>query len=190
MADIQNLFHIDYIRLIMDIFIILVGIVSLANIIGKFSEVIGKPVGWVRRRQEDHELIVKTATDLEDFKNKYVSRGLKLEDDVANLKEFQGDLVTTLHSMSDKDDKLGKEISSLIVANREALGGRIDERFRYYFSIGGIPEDEYEGFISLHDAYKLVGGNHVRDEKYAYAMKNFTVLKKDYEIDGETNDVG
>ena len=151
MGEIESLFHIDYVRLIMDIFIILVGIVTVGNIVGKVSEIVGKPVGWV-----------------------------KLEDDVAHLKEFQEELKDTLKLMSDRDDKLAKEINALVIANRETLGDRIDERFRYYFSIGGIPGDEYEGFVSLHDAYKLVGGNHVRDEKYNYAMKNFPILKKGY----------
>lgn len=180
MGEIESLFRIDYVRLIMDTFIILVGIVTIWNIIGRVSEIVGKPVGWVKRRSEDHEMIMKTASDLDDFKDKYVSRGLKLEDDVAHLKEFQEELKDTLKLMSDRDDKLAKEINALVIANRETLGDRIDERFRYYFSIGGIPGDEYEGFVSLHDAYKLVGGNHVRDEKYNYAMKNFPILKKGY----------
>lgn len=185
MAELENLFHVNYVRLIMDIFIILVGVVTVGNVIGKFSELIGKPVSWVRNRSQDHELIVKTAAELNDFKNKYAVRGQELEADVEALKEFQAELKETLRLMSDRDDAFQKELNTLVVANREALGDRIDERFRYYFNLGGIPEDEYEGFISLHDAYKLVGGNHVRDEKFEYAMKKFPIIKKGYETDGE-----
>lgn len=185
MNELESLFHIDYVRLIMDIFIILVGIVSVGNIVGKFSEIIGKPVGWVRRRKEDHELILKTVADLEDFKDKYVSRGLKLEEDVTQLKECQNEMKEIVKIMAEKNDNLNQEISSLMIANRETLGDRIDERFRYYFELGGIPGDEYESFVSLHDAYKLVGGNHIRDEKYNYAMNNFPILKRAYDPDGD-----
>lgn len=185
MSELESLFRIDYVRLIMDIFIILVGIVTIGNIVSKFSEMIGKPVGWVKRRSEDHEMITKTVTELNDFREKYITRGLKVEEEVEKLQRTQAEVKETLHDMSKKDDKLGDEISSLIIANRETLGDRIDEKFRYYFSIGGIPADEYEGFVSLHDAYKLVGGNHIRDEKYNYAMTKFPILKKSYETDGD-----
>lgn len=190
LGELESLMQIDFVRFVMDVFIILVGIVTIGNIISKFSEMIGKPIGWVKRRSEDHELISKTVADLNNFREKYITRGLKVEEEVEKLQRVQADVKDTLHDMSKKDDVLGDEISSLIIANRETLGDRIDERFRYYFQIGGIPEDEYEGFISLHDAYKLVGGNHIRDEKYDYAMKKFPILKKGYTTEGDSNELG
>ena len=44
--------------------------VSTATLIGKASEIIGKPVKWVKKRNNDHELLVKTSEGLNELKQK------------------------------------------------------------------------------------------------------------------------
>ena len=59
-----------------------------------------------------------------------------------------------------------RKINSLITAQKEMLAEKINEKYKYYLSIKGIPEDEYDEFVSLHTAYKGVGGNHHGDAKF------------------------
>ena len=68
------------------------------------------------------------------------------------------------------------QINSLIIANKEMLAEKINEKYKYYISIGGIPEDEYDEFVSLHAAYNGVGGNHHRDAKFQYCIEHLPII--------------
>ena len=59
-----------------------------------------------------------------------------------------------------------KQITSLMLANKELLAEKINEKYKFYISIKGIPEDEVDEFTNLHTAYKGCGGNHSGDAKY------------------------
>jgi hypothetical protein len=75
-------------------------------------------------------------------------------------------------SISARDER----INVLITANKELLAEKINEKYKYYISIKGIPEDEYDEFVSLHSAYKDVGGNHNGDAKFQYCIKHLPVI--------------
>ncbi len=68
------------------------------------------------------------------------------------------------------------QINSLIIANKEMLAEKINEKYKYYISIQGIPEDEYDEFVSLHSAYNGVGGNHHGDAKFEYCMEHLPII--------------
>lgn len=68
------------------------------------------------------------------------------------------------------------QIDNLMVAQREVLADKINDKYKYYISIKGIPEDEVEEFTNLHEAYKGVGGNHNGDVKYEYCMNHLSVI--------------
>lgn len=68
------------------------------------------------------------------------------------------------------------QIDSLITANKEMLAEKINEKYKYYISIQGIPEDEYDEFVSLHSAYNGVGGNHHGDAKFQYCMEHLPII--------------
>lgn len=69
-----------------------------------------------------------------------------------------------------------KQIDNLMVAQREILADKINEKYKYYISIEGIPEDEFDEFTNLHKAYKGVGGNHSGDAKYEYCINHLQVI--------------
>lgn len=75
-------------------------------------------------------------------------------------------------SISARDER----INVLITANKELLAEKINEKYKYYISIKGIPEDEYDEFVSLHSAYKDVGGNHNGDTKFQYCIEHLPVI--------------
>jgi anion-transporting ArsA/GET3 family ATPase len=68
------------------------------------------------------------------------------------------------------------QIKSLIIANKEMLAEKINEKYKYYISIQGIPEDEYDEFVSLHSAYNGVGGNHHGDAKFQYCIEHLPII--------------
>lgn len=68
------------------------------------------------------------------------------------------------------------QIESLIAANKEMLAEEINKKYKHYINIKGIPEDEYDEFLSLHDAYKKVGGNHNGDAKFQYCIDHLPII--------------
>ena len=68
------------------------------------------------------------------------------------------------------------QIGALVVANKEMLAEKINEKYKYYISINGIPEDEYDEFVSLHSAYNGVGGNHHGDAKFNYCIEHLPII--------------
>jgi hypothetical protein len=68
------------------------------------------------------------------------------------------------------------QIESLVVANKEMLAEKINEKYKYYISINGIPEDEYDEFVNMHKAYNGVGGNHHGDAKFEYCITHLQII--------------
>ena len=67
-------------------------------------------------------------------------------------------------------------IEALVTANKEILAEKINEKYKHYIAIGGIPEDEYEEFVSMHEAYNGVGGNHNGDAKFQYCIDHLSII--------------
>ena len=53
--------------------IILFAIVAMYELIGKVSIIINKPVSWVRKKNEDHELLMQTISNLSNLTEKQKS---------------------------------------------------------------------------------------------------------------------
>lgn len=75
-------------------------------------------------------------------------------------------------SISEKD----KRIDALVTANKEMLAEKINEKYKYYIELNGIPEDEYDEFVSMHDAYNGLGGNHHGDAKFNYCIAHLPII--------------
>ena len=75
-------------------------------------------------------------------------------------------------SISERDIR----IDALVIANKEMLAEKINEKYKYYINIKGIPEDEYDEFVALHKAYNGVGGNHHGDAKFQYCIDHLPTI--------------
>lgn len=89
---------------------------------------------------------------------------------------IQKELTDSIKSIVEYNSNKDKQIDNLMAAQREILADKINEKYKYYISIKGIPEDEVDEFTSLHNAYKGVGGNHSGDAKYEYCMNHLEVI--------------
>lgn len=105
---------------------------------------LGIETNGMRKRREEHELLVKTSSNLTALQEKYTENSL--------------------------------QINNLMIAQREILADKINDKYKFYISINGIPEDEVDEFTNLHQAYKGVGGNHSGDAKYEYCMNHLPVI--------------
>ena len=75
-------------------------------------------------------------------------------------------------SISERDER----IDALVIANKEMLAEKINEKYKYYIGLKGIPEDEYDEFVSMHKAYNGVGGNHHGDAKFQYCIEHLPII--------------
>lgn len=71
MDIITQLFKQDFPSLILGSFIVISAIITVYEIIGKFSKIIGKPVKWVREKERDHDLIIQTTKRLNELQNQH-----------------------------------------------------------------------------------------------------------------------
>lgn len=90
--------------------------------------------------------------------------------------EIQKELTNSIKSIVAYNSSKDKQIDNLMAAQREVLADKINEKYKCYISIKGIPEDEVDEFTNLHAAYKGVGGNHSGDAKYEYCMNHLEVI--------------
>lgn len=70
MESILELFNQDISSIILGIYIIMSGIIAMVEIMGKFSEIVGKPVTWVSNKNKDHELLIQTVNKLTSLQEK------------------------------------------------------------------------------------------------------------------------
>lgn len=89
---------------------------------------------------------------------------------------IQKELTDSIKAVADGGKRREEQIEAVMIGNRELLGAEIDRRFAKYIELKGIPADELDEFVSLHDAYKGCKGNHNRDAKYEYIIENLPVL--------------
>lgn len=152
----------------------------------------------MRQRREDHELLIKVSENLvklqerhendeKEFRenlNNYMAESRKdrkaLHDEMTKYSNNRvSDRQQSLQIQKELKDSISSrdiQIESLVVANKEMLAEKINEKYKYYISIKGIPEDEYDEFVSLHKAYNGVGGNHHGDAKFQYCIKNLSII--------------
>lgn len=89
---------------------------------------------------------------------------------------IQKELTDSIKSIAEGGDRRDAQIKAITAGSRELLGNALDQKFDKYISLKGIPADELDEFVSLHDAYKGCGGNHRRDSKFNYVMEHLEVL--------------
>lgn len=183
MSAIKELLELDFTAFILTVFVIMSGIIAAYNIIGKFFEVIGKPLKWFKSQSTDHNAIIRLEGKMKEYADNRVKDRQqsfeiqkKLVDAQTQISESVQDLKDSIKTISDTNIEKDKQITSLIQAQKEMLAEKINEKYKYYLSIGGVPEDERDEFISLHDAYKGVGGNHNGDAKFEYCINHLPII--------------
>ena len=206
MSELRQLIQIDWWYIIIALCLLLVCVKFIWTLLDwLLFEKLGIETKKMKQRREDSELLRATAElakttaenldklqkkhckDEEEFRNNlntYIEESrkdrkalhdemTKFADNRANDRkqslEIQKELKESISSMDDR-------LTPIVDAQKEMLAEKINEKYKYYISIGGIPEDEYDEFVAIHKAYNGVGGNHHGDAKYEYCIEHLPII--------------
>ena len=206
MGDLKELAQIDWWYVIVALLLLLVCVKLVWSLVDwLFFEKLGIETRKMKQRRQESELLKATAElakttaenlsklqarhikDEEDFRNRlneYIEESRKdrkaLHDEmtkfVANRLDDRKQSLEIQKELKDSISARDEQIESLIVANKEMLAEKINEKYKYYIGIKGIPEDEYDEFVSMHNAYKGLGGNHHGDAKFQYCIDHLKII--------------
>ncbi|MGI6095531.1 MAG: hypothetical protein ACOYBL_08885 [Lachnospiraceae bacterium] len=170
MEPIIKLTQVDYATVFISVFSILIGMKVIISLFEWFIDKLGLETKGMRKQREEHELLIATANGLKDLATEHKHDIDKIYDDNMKWRNHSREIIL-------KNEKIrSQQIESLTIANRELLAGKINDKYKYYITINGIPEDEVDEFTALHSAYNACGGNHQGDTKYNYIMKHLSVI--------------
>lgn len=156
MEKIIELTKIDFIGWAIIFFLLLSAFIAGAEIIGKFSILINKPVKWVKKKNEDHELLIKTAQTLDALRSKH-------EEDIEQSTIHDQIIKADLDAVSNKMDALSEQIT--IMQNKmdetemAKLKDSIITYYHKYKDAGGWSKLESDAFWELFHRYEAHGGN-------------------------------
>lgn len=199
MDDLKQLTQIDWWYIFIAICFLLLCIKTVWSLFDwLFCEKLGIETKKMKQRRQESELLKVTAEGLNALKQKHDKDELELKNSLISFieetrstikfqdesnrehweesKRIRQELANTIKGLADNNQKKEEQIESLIIANKEMLAEKINEKYKYYISINGIPEDEYDEFVSMHDAYKGVGGNSHGDAKFKYCIEHLRVI--------------
>ena len=212
MDNVEKLLTIDWVYVILAILLLIICVKFVWSLFDwLFVEKLGIKTKKMRQRDEERDQLKTTAelarTTAENL-DKLQQRHCKDEEEFRNnlnnyMKESREDrkaLHEEMKAYSDnrihdrkqsleiqkelKDSIASRDtqINALMDANKETLASKINEKYKHYIAIGGIPEDEYDEFVGLHRAYKGVGGNSHGDAKFEYCMEHLPILPVDIKL--------
>lgn len=206
MNDFKLLFEIDLAYVFFALIVMLVGVKFVWTLLDwLLFEKLGIETKKMKQRREERELLMntvklaqKTANDLKELQNKHTEDEKRFRDNLNDyinesrldrkalhdeMKEFAENRINDRKQSIEIQEELRDSISardgqieSLVLANKEMLAEKINEKYKYYISINGIPQDEYDEFVSMHKAYKGLGGNHHGDAKFQYCIDHLTII--------------
>lgn len=125
--------------------------------------------------EEMRQSVLETQKAVSEYSNNRVH-------DREQSREIQKELKDSISKLADSDLQRDKQIEKIITTQKETLADRINQKYKFYLSKNGIPEDEVDEFISLHAAYKSVGGNHSGDAKFKYCMDHLQLIPVDIKL--------
>lgn len=206
MKELEQLIQIDWWQIFIAVILALVCVKFVWSLFDwLFVEKLGIETKKMRQRRLEREelkatteLAKTTAKNLDTLQKRHTDDEKKFRDNLNNymaesrkdrkdlhdkMTEFANNRINdrqqSLQIQMELKDSIASrdlQIQSLVVANKEMLAEKINEKYKYYISVNGIPEDEYDEFVALHKAYNGVGGNHHGDAKFEYCMEHLPII--------------
>ena len=154
MKELLALQQIDLVQWFVDLLIIMIAISSIVTILGKFSDIIGKPFKWVKKKNEDHELLLNLSerfADLADRHNKDMNKS------DCNDKEIKECLDNFIKESSKRNEKIRKDLTESVTEIKEFVQHIYDDNLSYRDTSREIRTD-MDGKIQ-----KIIDSNEDRD---------------------------
>lgn len=189
MDAIRPIMEIDYVKLITQLCLIIIGLNYFIPICKNFfCKVLGIETKFQREKKEQKILLQETIDKVTELSNKF-NEASNNTDNLFEEKlvrfytpyreqsmDIQKDLKNSIELLTKSDVNRSLQIESLMVGTKELLGDTIDQKYEKYIRLGGIPSDEVDEFNSIYDAYRGLKGNHNREKKYEYVMNNLPIM--------------
>lgn len=189
MDAIRPIMEIDYVKLITQLCLIIIGLNYFIPICKNlFCKILGIETKFQREKKEQKILLEETVqkvTELSDKFNKASNNTDHLfEEKLVKFytpyrqqsMDIQKDLKESIDLLTKADITRSEQIKSVMVGIKELLGDTIDQKYDKYIQLGGMPSDEVDEFNSVFSAYEKVKGNHNRKKKYDYVMDNLPII--------------
>ena len=152
-------------------------VANLCELQKKESEDASQSVKHDKKIKEDlsnftsdiHDSIKET----QDMINQFTENRIHDREQSYSIQKELTDAITKVANQSVTQDA---RIEALILATKELLADKINQKYKHYIELGGIPEDEVNEFTNLHNSYHTIGGNSSGDAKYNYVMNRMPVL--------------
>lgn len=181
--QILELLKQDFTALIAGAFFIISGIIAIADIIGKFSVLIGKPVKWIQNKEKDHELLLRTVAEVNQYSENRKNDRQQSFQIQKDLTDTQKELAKSISELSKKIDKMQQSTDERFEKSeqknnkriRAELKDKISQSYRYYHSLGKINDMELEALEDLIEEYETAQGENsfvhsvVQKEMYTWA---------------------
>lgn len=170
MDSITKLSEVNFLQWFLWTCLILAAIVAIYALVMKIFELFGIEFKWVRKRREDHELILKTSQELADLRDRHdkdAEESAKHEKEInEKLHQFADDVCVQMKTISDNVNTMSADIEKRFNENdermmkrvRAELKDRIGQLYRSYHSSGKINDMEWDALQDLITEYEDNGG--------------------------------
>ena len=148
MNALTDLLGMDIAAWIVGAFLIMAGINKGIEIVGNFSKSIGKPFKWVRKRDADHDELVKAKTDIANLQKKHKDDTEELHQAIKEISESVKDL---LRRVDQSEEKQNKRVQA-------EIKDKIAQLYRRYNSNKSISKMQLEALEDLIKTYEDHGG--------------------------------
>lgn len=189
MDAIRPIMEIDYVKLITQLCLIIIGLNYFIPICKNlFCKVLGIETKFQREKREQKILLQETIDKVTELSTKFNDASNNtdhlFEEKLVKFytpyreqsMDIQKDLKDSIELLTKTDITRSEQIESVMVGIKELLGDTIDQKYEKYIRLGGIPSDEVDEFNSVFSAYEKVNGNHNRKKKYDYVMDNLPII--------------
>lgn len=189
MDAIRPIMEIDYVKLITQLCLIIIGLNYFIPICKNlFCKVLGIETKFQREKREQKILLQETIDKVTELSTKFNDASNNtdhlFEEKLVKFytpyreqsMDIQKDLKDSIELLTKADVVRSEQIESVMVGIKELLGDTIDQKYEKYIRLGGIPSDEVDEFNSVFSAYEKVKGNHNRKKKYDYVMDNLLII--------------
>ena len=160
-SAIQDVQGLDFFGWMCTGFMILAAILAGAKLIGEFSKLIGRPVKWVKKKEEDHKLLMST-----------VKKVNLLEEKDNVIKHDVDDILALLKDHIDTDKK----------NTRATFRSSLYRMHSDFTSRGFITKEGLKTFLECGAAYELADGDDIYHDKLKPEVMKLPI--KDTDCDG------
>ncbi len=145
MTEILKAVSVDFGNLAVSVLIVIGAVNAGAKLIGDFSKIIGKPVKWVRAREDVSKKVSLLEKQILDNKAASIEHDRKLDAKIEKIGEDLADLTSIV--VDDRIDRMRYEILDMASAISEAKRWYSVEQFKHAMKT----YSEYEEFLEKHD---------------------------------------